>query len=132
MEDERKHGGSGDEILNSERVVNLIVSVFVALLHEINCVCRRGEKEDLHDGVVESQSGMPGFCEEEIEIAGAEDDHVENLGLERETCTGMRGLDLEKKQEDGDNMQHVAAESEYVHDDGFKMRGLPQRAVEAK
>lgn len=86
MKDECEYCGPTDKVLNTESIVDLVICVLVTLLHEINGVCRRGEEEDLHDGVVKRESRVPGLCEEKIEIAGAEDNHIKYLGLQRDTC----------------------------------------------
>lgn len=123
MEDKGEDSGAGDEVLDTERVVDLVVGVLVALLDEIDCVGGGGKKENLHDCVVEGERGMPGLGEEEVEITGAEDDHVEDLGLEGYAGAGMRGLDLEKEKEDRDDVEHVAAEAEDIHAGGGGISG---------
>lgn len=61
---------------------------------------------------------MPWLCEEQIQVAGAENDHVEELCFEGDAGAGVGGLDLEEKQEDGDDVQHVGCKSEDIHDGG--------------
>lgn len=73
------------EKLNTKSIINAIVSVLVADVNEINGVGRRGEEENLHDGVVEGKSGMPWLGEKKIEITSGEDDHVQNLSSEGNT-----------------------------------------------
>lgn len=67
---------------------------------------------------------MPWDGEEKIEITCTEDDHVENLGLEGYTGARMRGLDLEKKEEDRDDVEHIAAETEDIHFAGYGKGGM--------
>jgi hypothetical protein len=50
-------------------------------LDQVERVDRGGDEEDLHDRVVERVVG----CRHEIDIAADEDDHVEQLRLERDS-----------------------------------------------
>lgn len=81
MKDEGEKCGSKDKELDTEGIVYAIVRVLVTFVDEVNGVGRRGEKENLHDGVVESEGRVPGFSKEEIEISSGEDNHVEDLSL---------------------------------------------------
>lgn len=86
MEDECGDSSCGDEELDAESVVDTIVCVLVAVVDEMDGVGRRGEEEDLHNCVVESKCGVPGFGEEKVEVACAEYYHVEHLGFEGYAC----------------------------------------------
>lgn len=98
MKNEGEDSARSYKKLDSEVVMNLIVRVLVSIADKINGVGGGGDEEDFHDCVVKGKRGMPGNGEEEIEIAGREDGHVEDLRLERNACARMRRLDLEKQE----------------------------------
>ena len=70
----------------------------------------RAHEEDLHGGVVERDEAG-----EEVEVAGAEDDQEEDLGLAGDAGAASGLPDLEEEQDDGQQVGEVPGQPKQIH-----------------
>ena len=88
-------------------------------LHEVEGVRGGRDEEELHGGVVDGDERVG----DEVDIAGEEDDEVEELRLEGDAAAGPGCLDFVEEDEDGGEVGEVAEEAEYVHGGGVESAG---------
>lgn len=79
--------------------------------HAIHHVGRRSDKEALHKRIVERNVGP----REEVDIACAEDEQVEQLRFEADTAHRLGLCDLLQEDKDGSEMSQVTQQAEEVH-----------------
>lgn len=122
VDEKREHEAGDEQELDPERVeLRIPVVSLVGVgepggleldLHEVDDVERGEDEEELHERVVERDE----VCDE-VEVARAEDEQVDCLGLERDACAqrrlsmrtgcGPRRLDLQQQDQDGRQMQQI-------------------------
>lgn len=112
VEQQRKDRAGNDEVAEAEGVVVLVVGCLprVDVVHEVADVDGRGDEEELHECVVERDEVV-----EKVDVAGEEDDGVEELGAEGDAGGGFLAEHFGEKDDDRGKVQHICNKSEEVH-----------------
>lgn len=112
VEQQSKNHAGNDQVAEAEGVVVSVVccSPGVLVTHQVADEVARGQEEELHNGVVEGDEGN-----EEVEVAGGEDDGVEELSSKGDAGSGLLADHFAKEDDDCCKVQHICNEAEEIH-----------------